>query len=105
MDWDKLRVFHAVAEAGSFTRAGERLGLSQSSVSRQIGAFEQELGVPLFLRHARGLELTEQGETLYHTAQEIAAKLAVAETMVTESRSARAGRCASPPRSPSARCG
>ena len=85
MDWDKLRIFHAVAEAGSFTRAGERLGLSQSSVSRQIGAFEQELGVPLFLRHARGLQLTEQGETLYHTAQDVAAKLAVAETMVTES--------------------
>jgi DNA-binding transcriptional LysR family regulator len=85
MDWDKLRVFHAVAEAGSFTRAGERLGLSQSSVSRQIGAFEHELGVPLFLRHARGLQLTEQGETLYHAAQEVAGKLALAEVMVTES--------------------
>ena len=36
MDWDKLRVFHAVAEAGSFTHAGELLNLSQSAVSRQI---------------------------------------------------------------------
>jgi hypothetical protein len=34
MDWDKLKVFHAAAEAGSFTHAGERLGLSQSAVSR-----------------------------------------------------------------------
>lgn len=85
MDWDKLRIFHAVAEAGSFTRAGERLGLSQSSVSRQISAFEQELGVPLFLRHARGLQLTEQGETLYHAAQDVAGKLAMAEALVTES--------------------
>ena len=61
MDWDKLRVFHAVAEAGSFTHAGETLNLSQSSVSRQIGALEKTLNAPLFHRHARGLKLTETG--------------------------------------------
>ena len=66
MDWDKLRVFHAVAEAGSFTHAGESLNLSQSAVSRQISALEESLNVPLFHRHARGLILTEQGELLYH---------------------------------------
>src|SRR5262249_36443185 len=60
MDWDKLKVFPAAAEAGSFTHAGEQLGLSQSAVSRQVGALEQELSVPLFHRHARGLILTEQ---------------------------------------------
>ena len=43
MDWDKLKVFHAAAEAGSFTHAGEQLGLSQSAVSRQGSALEQEL--------------------------------------------------------------
>ena len=64
MDWDKLRVFHAAADAGSFTHAGERLGLSQSAVSRQVGALEQDLDTPLFHRHARGLILTEQGEIL-----------------------------------------
>ena len=64
MDWDKLRIFQAAAEAGSFTHAGETLGLSQSAVSRQVGALEQELGAPLFHRHARGLILTEQGEML-----------------------------------------
>lgn len=85
MDWDKLRVFHAVAEAGSFTHAGERLNLTQSSVSRQIATLESDLGVPLFHRHARGLNLTEQGETLYHAAKEIAGKMAMAETLVTES--------------------
>ena len=53
MDWDKLKVFHAAAEAGSFTHAGEQLGLSQSAVSRQVSALEQELGVSLFHRHAR----------------------------------------------------
>jgi len=62
MDWDKLRVFHAVAEAGSFTHAGEMLNLSQSAISRQIGGLEASLKVPLFHRHARGLILTEQGE-------------------------------------------
>ena len=46
MDWDKLRVFHAVAEAGSFTHAGETLNLSQSAVSRQISALEEALAVP-----------------------------------------------------------
>ena len=76
MDWDKLRVFHEVAEAGSFTHAGERLKLTQSSVSRQVSSLEEALGVPLFHRHARGLKLTEQGETLYKTAQEVAGKLA-----------------------------
>ncbi len=79
MDWDKLRVFHAVAEAGSFTHAGESLNLSQSAVSRQISALEESLSVPLFHRHARGLILTEQGELLFRTAREVFAKLAMAE--------------------------
>jgi len=86
MDWDKLRVFHAVAEAGSFTHAGEVLNLSQSAVSRQISALEESLSLPLFHRHARGLILTEQGELLYRTAREIFSKLAMTEALLTESR-------------------
>src|SRR6266436_7292257 len=86
MDWDKLRVFHAVAEAGSFTHAGEALNLSQSAVSRQISALEESLSVPLFHRHARGLILTEQGELLYATAREVFAKLAMTEGLLTESK-------------------
>src|ERR1700758_2716437 len=86
MDWDKLRVFHAVAEAGSFTHAGEALNLSQSAVSRQISALEESLSVPLFHRHARGLILTEQGELLYSTAREVFAKLAMAEGLISESK-------------------
>ena len=78
MDWDKLRIFHAVAEAGSFTHAGEVLNLSQSAVSRQISALEDSLRVPLFHRHARGLILTEQGEMLYRTAHEVFIKLSTA---------------------------
>ncbi len=86
MDWDKLRIFHAVAEAGSFTHAGETLNLSQSAVSRQIGALEESLNVTLFHRHARGLILTEQGELLYRTAHEVFSKLAMAEAQLTESK-------------------
>ena len=86
LDWDRLRVFHAVAQAGSFTRAGGLLNLSQSAISRQISALEDSLGAPLFHRHARGLILTEPGEALYATAHEISGKLAIAEALIGESR-------------------
>ena len=92
MDWDKLRVFHAVADAGSFTHAGESLNLSQSAVSRQISALEEALQVPLFHRHARGLILTEQGESLNRTVREVFAKLAMTEALLTESKEKPAGR-------------
>lgn len=85
MDWDKLRIFHAVAAAGSFTHAGEELHLSQSAVSRQIANLEHEVKTKLFLRHARGLKLTEQGEMLYRTAHDVFAKLKMAETMLKDS--------------------
>ncbi len=86
MDWDKLKVFHVAAEAASFTHAGEQLGLSQSAVSRQVSALEQELNVPLFHRHARGLILTEQGDLLYRTAHDVFMKLEAARTKLTDSR-------------------
>lgn len=85
MDWDKLRVFHAVAEAGSFTHAGQTLNLSQSAVSRQISALEVSLKVPLFHRHARGLILTEQGELLHRTAREMFAKLTMTTARIRDS--------------------
>ncbi len=86
LDWDKLRIFHAVAEAGSLTHAGDALGLSQSAVSRQIGALESRLNATLFHRHARGLILTEQGELLYRTARDIFARLAVTEAMIADAK-------------------
>jgi DNA-binding transcriptional LysR family regulator len=86
LDWDKLRVFHAVAEAGSFTHAGDILKLSQSAVSRQVSALESSLKVPLFHRHARGLILTEQGELLYRTVHDVFAKLAMAEAQLSETK-------------------
>src|SRR5690606_4303182 len=85
-DWDKLRVFHAAAEAGSFTHAAEFLHLSQSAISRQVSALEQEVGVPLFHRHARGLVLTEQGELLYRTAHDVLMKLESVKIRLTEAK-------------------
>ena len=80
MDWDKLKIFHAVAEAGSFTSATVILNLSQSAISRQIQSLEDDLKVKLFERHARGLTLTENGEYVYKTAHEVIGKLKEVET-------------------------
>lgn len=86
MDWDKLRIFHAAAQAGSFTHAGDTLHMSQSAVSRQVSALEHEIGVSLFHRHARGLLLTEQGELLYRTAQDVLRKLEAVQARLTDSK-------------------
>jgi DNA-binding transcriptional LysR family regulator len=86
LDWDRVRVFRGVAEAGSFTRAADTLDLSQSAISRQIGALEEDLGTPLFHRHARGLVLTEPGEILLETARQIALQMASVEQRLTEAR-------------------
>ena len=86
MDWDKLRIFHAAAEAGSFTHAGDALNLSQSAVSRQVSALERDLQTPLFHRHARGLMLTEQGEDLFRTVQDVISKLDATRSRLTDSR-------------------
>ncbi len=86
LDWDKLRIFHATAKAGSFTHAGNRLGLSQSAVSRQISNLELDLKVMLFHRHARGLLLTEQGEALFSAANDVAAKLDLVQEELKENK-------------------
>ncbi|MDE2006823.1 MAG: LysR family transcriptional regulator, partial [Rhodospirillales bacterium] len=65
---------------------------SQSAVSRQISALEETLAVPLFHRHARGLILTEQGETLNRTVRDVFAKLAMTEALLTESKEKPIGR-------------
>ncbi len=86
LDWDKIRIFHAVASAGSFTHAGEALGLSQSAISRQIATLEDSLGIILFHRHARGLVMTEQGELLFHTTRDVFTKLAMIEGQLSDTR-------------------
>jgi len=91
MDWDKLRIFHAVASAGSFTHAGQMLTLSQSAVSRQISALEEEITTPLFQRHARGLTLTDEGEMLYAAVSDVLTRLAQAEEALKNVREAPRG--------------
>ncbi len=91
MDWDKLKIFHAAADAGSFTHAGDTLRMSQSAVSRQVSSLEKELGVALFHRHARGLVLTEQGELLYRTASDVMNRLQTAEMLLSDATTKPAG--------------
>ncbi|WP_108815156.1 LysR family transcriptional regulator [Loktanella sp. Alg231-35] len=85
MDWDKLRIFHAVADAGSLTHAGDALHLSQSAVSRQIRALEESLNTTLFHRHARGLILTEQGELLFDATRSMNKRLEAAAARIRDS--------------------
>lgn len=85
MDWDKLRIFHAVADAGSLTHAGDALHLSQSAVSRQIRSLEESLGTTLFHRHARGLILTEQGELLFDATRAMNKRLEAAAARIRDS--------------------
>ena len=92
MDWDKLKIFHAVAEAGSFTNATVTLNLSQSAISRQIQSLEDDLKVKLFERHARGLTLTENGEYVYKTAHEVISKLKEVETSLGDQKNKPSGK-------------
>lgn len=85
MDWDKLRIFHAVADAGSLTHAGDTLHLSQSAVSRQIRALEESLNTTLFRRHARGLLLTEQGELLFDATRTMSKRLEATAARIRDS--------------------
>lgn len=82
MDWDKLKVFYTVAESGSFTKAALALDSSQSAISRQISGLEDMLNTSLFYRHARGLTLTEQGETLFKTTREVFSELTLVERQI-----------------------
>jgi DNA-binding transcriptional LysR family regulator len=86
MDWDKLKTFHFSAETGSLTAAAEKLSLSQSAVSRQIAALEDQIGVPLFQRHARGLILTGPGKALWELTRDIAQTAASAERILKDAR-------------------
>ena len=92
MDWDKLKIFHAVAEAGNFTKATYILNLSQSAISRQIQSLEQELKTQLFERHARGLSLTENGEYLFKTVREVISKLKDVESTLMDKKNKLSGK-------------
>jgi DNA-binding transcriptional LysR family regulator len=86
MDWDKLKTFHFAAETGSLTAAAEKLGVSQSAVSRQIAALEEAIGVPLFQRHARGLLLTGPGKSLVELTRDMQSAAKMAESALADAR-------------------
>ena len=92
MDWDKLKIFHTVAEASSFTKASTILNLSQSAISRQIQSLEDDLKVKLFERHARGLTLTQNGEYVFKTAHDVITKLKEVETTLSDHKSKPTGK-------------
>ena len=92
MDWDKLKIFHTVAEASSFTKASTILNLSQSAISRQIQSLESDLKIKLFERHARGLALTDSGKYLFKTAHEVISKLKDVESNLSEEKDKLSGK-------------
>ena len=71
MDWEKLKAFHEVAINQSISKASKKLNISQSAVSRQIQDLETNLNSSLFNRHQKGVSLTELGETLFSSVNEI----------------------------------
>jgi len=86
MELYQLRTFVAVAEEGHLTRAAEKLFISQPAVSAHVKALEEELGVVLFVRSARGMQLTREGQAL--KAQAEAALKSVGE-LLSQARSLR----------------
>lgn len=91
MDTRQLRYFAAVAREGSISRAAARLGIAQPAVSRRIADLEAEAGVPLLLRHGRGVQMTEAGTDLLARAESIIAELTEAERELAARRSAPGG--------------
>jgi DNA-binding transcriptional LysR family regulator len=87
-----LRVVHQVAATGSFTRAAELLGYTQSAVSRQVAAMEAAAGAPIFDRGRRGVALTPAGQVLVRRATEILADIAATEHELAGLRDRLAGR-------------
>src|SRR5271154_694265 len=84
MDLHQLRVFGAAVKSGGFTRAGEELHLSQSTVSQHIKLLEDELGCPLFLRVGKRVLVTEAGQVLFQYAERIFRDVKNAEMALRE---------------------
>src|SRR5215469_225607 len=91
MDLHQLRVFQAAVKSGGFTRAGDELHLSQSTVSQHIRLMEEELGGPLFMRVGKRVLVTEAGSTLLQYTERILRDLKNAEMAIREINSLRRG--------------
>ena len=91
LDWEKLRLFDCVADAGSFTEAARRLHMSQPALSRQIQALEDSVGAKLFHRHARGLAMTHEGEQLHNATHDMSETLERTRASIDTSRAKPSG--------------
>ena len=89
---DQWRIFQAVGQSQSFTRAAEIVYLTQPGISKHIKQMEQYFGVPLFDRSARKATLTEAGAILFEATQEVMATLEVAERRIDDLKGLRGGR-------------
>lgn len=94
MEFRHLRYFVAVAEERHITRAAERLGIQQPPLSQQIRALEDEVGVRLFRRLPRGVELTDAGQSFFEDAQAILANVDAALSRVKRTARGEQGRLA-----------
>lgn len=94
IDLSQLRVFHAVCEAHSFTRAAEAVHLTQPGVSKHIRQVEEYFGVPMFDRLGKKIALTEAGEILFEATQGIMDSVATAEQRIADLRGMHGGRLA-----------
>lgn len=92
MEWDDIRFFHAVAEAGSLSRAARRLNVSQPTVGRRIRILEDRLEAQLFHRLASGFVLTDAGQCIYEKAVEMAGAARCISDRVSGTRSRAEGR-------------
>ena len=88
MNFEQLKIFIAVVDCRSFTKAAESLYISHSTTSRNVSALEEELGVMLLLRNNKTVKLTAAGEILYREGQKLLKK---ADTMVSAVRNAGMG--------------
>ncbi|KGI77527.1 LysR family transcriptional regulator [Oleiagrimonas soli] len=92
MNLHHLSIFHAIAETGSISASARRLHISQPALSRELKTFEARLGVTLFERMPRGMQLTQAGQVLYEHATRLFAIEHAAEAAVREVAEARSGR-------------
>src|ERR1700687_3715706 len=89
---DQLRVFQAVAQASSFTRAAETVHLTQPGVSKHIKQMEEYFGTPLFDRLGKRVALTQAGEILFAATQEVMTSITAAEQRIEELKGLRGGK-------------
>ncbi|MBM5786874.1 MAG: LysR family transcriptional regulator [Candidatus Fonsibacter sp.] len=75
MNWEKLKIFHKVAKAGSFLQASKQENRSQSTFSRAIIDLEKDIKHKIFTRNPRGVKLTKEGNDLLNLIEDFSIKL------------------------------